>query len=68
MILGRASQGIPQIGASETLRTRLLSSQRSFDKYIFYDQKKIFLQDEYIFKKYLYFVCNTNIFYVKIYF
>ena len=68
MILGRASQGIPQIGASETLRTRLLSSQRSFDKYIFYDQKKVFLQNEYIFKKDLYFVCDTNIFCAKIYF
>ena len=56
------------MGASETLRTRLLSSQRSFNKYIFYDQKNFFLQNEYIFKKDLYFVCNTNIFCVKIYF
>ena len=55
------------MGTSKTLRTRLLSSQRSFNKYIFYDQK-FFLQNEYIFKKDLYFICNTNIFCVKIYF
>ena len=56
------------MAASETLRTRLLSSQRSFNKYIFYDQKILFLQNEYMFKKDWYFVCNTNIFCVKIYF
>ena len=56
------------MGASKALRTRLLSSQRSFNKYIFYDQKKLFLQNEYIFKKDLYFICNTNIFCIKIYF
>ena len=57
------------MAASKTLRTRLLSSQRSFNKYIFYDQKKFFfLQNEYIFKKDLYFICNTNIFCIKIYF
>ena len=40
------------MAATETLRTRLSSSQRSFNKYIFYDQKKFFfLQNEYIFKK-----------------
>ena len=55
------------MGASETLRTRLLSSQRTFNKYIFYDQNN-FLQNEYIFKKDLYFICNTNIFCIKIYF
>ena len=31
-------------------------------------KKKFFLQSEYIFMKELYFVCNTNIFCVKIYF
>ena len=56
------------MAASETLRTRLLSSQPSSNKCIFYDQKKFFLQNEYIFKKDLYFICNTNIFCVKIYF
>ena len=60
--------GIPQIGCFETLRTRLLSSQRSCNKYISYDQKKFFLQNEYKFKKDLYFICNANIFCVKIYF
>ena len=55
------------MGASENLRTRLFSSQRSFNKYIFYDQN-FFLQNEYIFKKDLYFICNTNIFCIKIYF
>ena len=30
--------------------------------------KKIFWQDEHIFKKDSYFICNTKIFYVKIYF
>ena len=40
------------MAATETLRTRLSSSQRSFNKYIFYDQEKFFfLQNEYIFKK-----------------
>ena len=29
--------------------------------------KKFFLQNEYMFKKELYFVCNTNIFSIKIY-
>ena len=47
-----------RLAASKTLRARLLSSQRSFNKYIFYDQK-YFLQKEYIFKKDLYFICNT---------
>ena len=56
------------MGASETLRIRLLSSQRSFNKYIFYDQKNFFLQNEYIFKKDLCFICNTNIFCIKMYF
>ena len=28
-----------RLAASKTLRTRLLSSQQSFNKYIFYDQK-----------------------------
>ena len=54
-----------RLSASKTLRTRLLSSQRSFNKYIFYDQKKSFLQNEYMFKKDLYFICNTNIVSVK---
>ena len=31
-------------------------------------KKNLFLQNEYIFKKDLYFVCNSNIFCVKIYF
>ena len=57
-----------RLGASETLRTRLLSSQRSFNKYTFYDQKNVFWQNEYIFQKYLYFICNTNIICIKIYF
>ena len=56
------------MAASEALLTRWLCSQRSFNKYIFYDQKKKILQNEYIFKKDLHFVCNTNIFCVKIYF
>ena len=30
--------------------------------------KKIFLQNEYIFKKDLYFICKTNIFCIKLYF
>ena len=48
------------MGASETLSTRLLSSQRSFSN--------VFLQNKYIFKKDLCFICNTNIFCIKIYF
>ena len=56
------------MGAFKTLRTRLLSSQRSYKKYIFHNQKNIFLQNEYIFKKGLYFVCKTNIFCIKMYF
>ena len=35
---------------------------------IFFMIKILFLQNEYIFKKDLYFVCDTNIFCVKIYF
>ena len=42
-----------------------MSSQRTFNKYIFYDPNN-FLQNEYIFKKDLYFICNTNIFWIKI--
>ena len=53
------------MGASETLRTRLMSSQQISNKYIFYDQN---LQNEYMFMKDLYFACNTNIFCIKIYF
>ena len=37
-----------------------MSSQRSFNKYIFYDQTNVFLQNEYIFKKDLYFICNIK--------
>ena len=68
-----------KLAASETLRSRLLSSQRSFSKYIFYDKQNCLcrtniylrnfsLQNEYIFKKDLYFICDTNIFCIKIYF
>ena len=56
------------MAASEIFRTRLLSSKRSFNKYIFYDQNFLFLRNEYIFQEDLYFTCNTNIFCVKIYF
>ena len=55
--------------AFKTLRTRLLGSQRSFNNCIYYHQFFFFfLQNEYLFKKDLYFICNTNIFCVKIYF
>ena len=57
-----------RLGASQTLRARLLSPQRSFDRCIFNDQKMFFLQNEYIFKKDLHFVCKTNIFSLKIHF
>ena len=56
------------LGTSETLRTRLLSSERSFNKYLFHNQDFFFLQNEYIFKKDLYFICNANILCIKIYF
>ena len=45
-----------------------MSLQQSFNKFTFYDQIFFFLQNEYIFKKDLYFICNTNIFCIKIYF
>ena len=48
------------MGTSETLRTRLLSSQQSFKKYIFYDLKIFFLQNEYNLRKiYILFVTQT---------
>ena len=68
LCFGRASLRNTRLGASETLRTRLLSSQRISKKYIFYDQFFFFLQNEYMFKKDLYFICNTNILCIKIYF
>ena len=37
-----------RLGASETLRSRLLSSPRSLNKYIFYDQKNFFAEWVYI--------------------
>ena len=49
------------MGASETLRIRLLSSPQSFNKYIYiYDQKKFFLQNDNIFKKDLYFMVTQK--------
>ena len=54
------------MAASKTLKTRLLSSQWSFNKFMI--KNIFFLKNEYIFKKELYFIGNTNIFCVKIYF
>ena len=56
------------MGVFKTLRARLLSSQQSFNKYIFYNQKNIFCRMNNIFKKDLSFVCKTNMFCMKIYF
>ena len=56
------------MGVFKTLRARLLSSQQSFNKYIFYNQKNIFCRMNNIFKKDLSFVCKTNMFCIKIYF
>ena len=42
------------------------SQLKIYLKYIIYDKKTFFLQNEYIFMKDLYFICNTNIFCIKI--
>ena len=71
MFLGRASlRDTKDWVLPKFLRTRLLRSQRSFNKYIFYDQKKIifFCRMNIYLRKIYNFICNTNIFYVKIYF
>ena len=68
-VLGRASLRNTRLGASKTLRTRLLSSQRISNKYILHDQNKFFCRmNTFMFEKDLCFVCNTNIFCIKIYF
>ena len=56
------------MAASETLRTRLLSSQRSFNKYIFYDQKNPFCRMNICLIKVFYGACDTSIFCIKMYF
>ena len=58
--------GTPQIGCFRNLKDQII--ELSHHKYIFYDQKIFFLQNEYIFKKDLCFIYNTNIFCIKKYF
>ena len=53
------------MGASETLSTRLLSSPGSCNKYTFLWSKIFFAEWIYVWER---FVCDTNIFCMKIYF
>ena len=48
------------LGTSETLRTRLLSSERSFNKYLFHNQDFFFCRmNIYLRKIYILFVTQT---------
>ena len=59
---------MPQIGCFQNFKDQITEFTKKFLQIYLLCSKKCFLQNEYIFKKDLYFIRNTNIFCVKIYF